>query len=156
MKSVWIVLAFVVAAAVVAAQGSAGSVWPQPVNLQMGSGKAWIDARSGAKVDLPSGASSVLVAAAQRYAGAGALFFPFGSKATTASGALPLSVSISVSDGGRNANLSLGIDESYSLTLSSTRYIPSYRIYYIIMSRRSQRVINYCSLCLVARKWWPS
>jgi hypothetical protein len=130
MKS-WIVLAFVlVAATVIAAQGSAGSVWPQPVNLQLGSGKAWVDARNGARVDLPSGASPVLVAAAQRYAAAaGGLLFPFGSKASTVSGALALSVSISVSDGGRNANLSFGVDESYSLTLSSTRYpLPPRRI----------------------------
>jgi hypothetical protein len=134
------VLVVVVAlAAVVAGQGTlGGSVWPQPANLEMGaSGRTWIDGRQGASVDLPSGASTVLVAAAQRYAAAGAaLFFPFGAAATTPRGAVPLSVSVSVADGGRTANLSLGIDESYSLSVSlSSGYVRAPRLYYSLIKK---------------------
>lgn len=122
MKLHSIIFVVVVAfAAAVAAQGAVGgSVWPQPVNLEMGAGgRVWLDARQGANVDLPAGASPVLVDGAKRYASLpGALFFPFGSAATTPSGAAPLTVSVAVADGGRSANLSLGVDESYSLSVT--------------------------------------
>ena len=120
-------------AAAVAAQGAVGgSVWPQPVNLEMGAGgRVWLDARQVANVDLPAGASPVLVDGAKRYASLpGALFFPFGSAATTPSGAAPLTVSVAVTDGGRSANLSLGVDESYSLSVTFSGY-PAFFIFLI-------------------------
>jgi len=132
----WHSIIFVVVVAfagAVAAQGAVGgSVWPQPVNLEMGAGgRVWLDARQGANVDLPAGASPVLVDGAKRYASLpGALFFPFGSAATTPSGAAPLTVSVAVADGGRSANLSLGVDESYSLSVTFSGY-PAFFIFLI-------------------------
>jgi hypothetical protein len=112
-----VVIAF---AAAVAAQGTiGGSVWPQPVNLEMGAGgRVWLDARQGANVDLPAGASAVLVDGAKRYA--------------SLPGAAPLTVSVAVADGGRSANLSLGVDESYSLSVTFSGYTTSSLFSYLL------------------------
>jgi len=95
------------------------SLWPQPASVRLGGDTLWVNTH-GVHVQLPPGASEVLVEAARRYInGERNLFFPFGLT-QPADGALQLAVAIAVADGGRTANLSLGIDESYTLTVVHT------------------------------------